>query len=182
MLFGLGSHYIDGLRAWFGEVASVTGQLATFAPDRLDDGRVVQADADSLYLVELTFRSGVIAQLTGTMAAPFGSDASIQIYGSEGAIIAPQVGPNPPAHGKLLGARRGDAALAELAIPSRLEPFADARDDRLMGFRLLTRAFVDGVRSGASPAPNFEDGFRCQQILDAVRESAASGRRVSIAA
>ena len=78
------------------------------------------------------------------------------------------------------GARLGDEGLQELPIPERLQPFADERDERLMPFRLLTREFLRGVAEGTSPAPSFYDGYRCQQVMDAVRESSASGRRVSI--
>src|SRR5918997_1527831 len=34
---------------------------------------------------------------------------------------------------------------------------------------------MDGIRAGESPAPTFEDGYRCQAVLDAVERSAASG-------
>jgi predicted dehydrogenase len=34
------------------------------------------------------------------------------------------------------------------------------------------------VEEGTSPSPNFTDGLRCQEVLDAVRESSASGRTV----
>ncbi len=34
---------------------------------------------------------------------------------------------------------------------------------------------LDGIRSGVNPAPTFEDGFRCQAVLDAVERSNASG-------
>jgi predicted dehydrogenase len=67
-----------------------------------------------------------------------------------------------------------------LAVPARLEPFSDERDDRLMPFRLFTKEFLRGVENGTSPAPNFVDGYRCQQILDAVRTSSATGERVAI--
>jgi predicted dehydrogenase len=50
----------------------------------------------------------------------------------------------------------------------------------MMPFRLLTREFVRGIEEGISPAPSFEDGYRCQQILDAVHESSESGRVVRI--
>lgn len=181
LLFALGSHFIDSLRCWFGDVESVQARLETFGPERTLGGEVVKADADNLYLIELTFQSGVIAHLTGSFAAPFGASAGVEVYGSEGAIIAPQVGPNPPSHGVLKGARLGDQALADLPIPARLEPFTDDRDDRLMPFRLLVREFVSGIRSGGSPAPSFEDGHRCQQVLDCVRRSSATGQRITIA-
>ena len=34
---------------------------------------------------------------------------------------------------------------------------------------------MDGIKAGKSPAPTFEDGYRCQAVLDAVERSAASG-------
>jgi predicted dehydrogenase len=34
---------------------------------------------------------------------------------------------------------------------------------------------MDGIKNGVNPAPTFEDGFRCQAVLDAVERSAASG-------
>jgi len=108
--------------------------------------------------------------------------ATIEIYGRDGTLVTPQSGVNPPAHGTLLGARLGEEALAELPIPARLEPFADPRDDRLVPFRLLVREFLRGVDEGTSPSPNFYDGYRCQQVLDAVRESSRAGHTVAIPA
>jgi predicted dehydrogenase len=49
-----------------------------------------------------------------------------------------------------------------------------------MAFRLLVRDFSKGIEEGSSPAPNFTDGLRCQQVLDAVRESSESGRIVKL--
>ena len=179
-LWGLGSHYIDCLRHWLGEVESVSGEVANFTPDRLSGSEIVKADADDTFLFTLRFASGCIAQMVGSRAGRFGSPPGVEIYGSEGTLLTPQTGVNPPAHGQLLGARAGDERLAELPVPERLQPFADERDDRLMPFRLLVREFVRGVAEGTSPAPGFYDGLRCQQILDAVRESSASGRRVNL--
>jgi predicted dehydrogenase len=50
-----------------------------------------------------------------------------------------------------------------------------------MAFRLLVRDFTTGVDQGGSPAPNFTDGLRCQQVLDAVHASSSSGREIRIA-
>ena len=47
---------------------------------------------------------------------------------------------------------------SRLPTPSRYTPFTDARDHRLMAFRLLVRDFNDGIERGTSPAPNFTDG------------------------
>lgn len=39
----------------------------------------------------------------------------------------------------------------------------------------VVKDLLDGVKSGNNPAPSFEDGYRCQAVLDAVERSAASG-------
>lgn len=185
-LWGLGSHYIDCLRHWFGEVTSVSGSVQSHYGERTDPatGAPVRATADDTFTFTLQFASGGWATMTGTSAAPFGPGARVEIFGRDGALMTPHRGPgvNPPAHGTVLGARMGDERLAELEIPERLQPFADERDDRLMPFRLQVREFFRGIAEGTSPAPNFYDGYRCQQVLDAVRESAATGRVIPIPA
>jgi predicted dehydrogenase len=183
-LWGLGSHYIDCLRHWFGEVESVSGQVATLLGERTlpDSEETVQATGDDTFSFTLNFAGGGRAIMTGTNAAPFGPGARVEIYGRDGALVTPHVGPgvNPPSHGTILGAKVGDEGLTALPIPERLAPFADDRDDRLMPFRLLVQEFLRGIRRGTSPGPNFYDGFRCQQVLDAVRESSATGRVIPI--
>jgi predicted dehydrogenase len=181
-LWGLGSHYIDCLRHWFGEVESVSGEVANFRPERMSGTEVVKADADDTFLFTLKFTNGCIAHMIGSRGVSFGTGAAVEVYGSKGTLTTPQRGVNPPAHGTLFGARIGeDQGAKEMEIPERLQPFADDRDDRLMPFRLFVREFVRGVREGTSPAPNFYDGWRCQQVLDAVRESSATGHRIQIA-
>ena len=184
LLFALGSHYIDCLRHWFGEITSVSGRALAHFGDRThpDSGETVQATADDTFHLLLGFAKGGWATMTGTSAAPFGPGARVEIYGKDGTLVTPHVGLgfNPPAHGTLLGARVGDEGLTEFPIPDRLQPFTDDRDDLLMPFRLLVREFVRGIQEGTSPTPNFYDGYRCQQVLDAVRESSATGKVVEI--
>lgn len=183
-LSGLGSHYIDCLRHWFGEVTSVQGYATTHLGERIipDTDEKTMATADDTFNFTLEFASGGWATMTGTTAAPFGPGGKIEIYGSNGALVTPHqgAGVNPPPHGTILGAQIGDEELRNIEIPDRLQPFADDRDDRLMPFRLLVREFLRGIQDGTSPAPNFYDGFRCQQVLDAVRESSMKGLRVDI--
>ena len=40
----------------------------------------------------------------------------------------------------------------------------------------VVKDLLDGIKAGVNPAPSFEDGYRCQAVLDAVERSAASGR------
>ncbi|HEY1438187.1 MAG TPA: Gfo/Idh/MocA family oxidoreductase [Casimicrobiaceae bacterium] len=181
LLGALGSHYIDALRFWFGEIASVSGWLAAFRPEVVDaaTGKIVQAETDDTFSFAVTFKSGGMATMISSFAITPARGAKIVVMGDRGTLMAEQPGPNPLENGVVVASRDG-APLQELETPSQFTPFADARDHRLMAFRLLVRDFTKGIEQGTSPQPNFTDGLHCQQVLDAVREASASGRTVNL--
>jgi predicted dehydrogenase len=159
----------------------VTGWLAALRPDVIDTGtgKMVKAETDDTFSFTMTFRSGGVATMTSSFAVTPARGAKITVMGDRGTLIAEQPGPNPLENGVVI-ASAGGAPLQELNTPAQYTPFADARDHRLMAFRLLVRDFTKGVEQGTSPAPNFTDGLRCQEILDAVRVSSESGRTVNL--
>jgi predicted dehydrogenase len=179
LLGALGSHYIDALRDWFGEVTSVSGRLDTLRPDCADGAKIVKADSDDTFAFTLGFRNGGTATMIASFATTPSRGAKLAVMGDRGTLIAEQQGPNPMEDGVVIASRDG-SPLAPLATPAQYTPFKDPRDHRLMAFRLLVRDFTRGVEQGSSPAPNFSDGLRCQEVLDAVRESSASGRTVAL--
>jgi predicted dehydrogenase len=180
LLGALGSHYIDGLRDWFGEVATVSGRLDGLRPDVVDaDGKVAKAESDDTFMFTLTFENGGIATMIASFAATPSRGTRIAVMGSGGTLIAEQPGPNPMEDGVVIASRNGEP-LRALETPPRYTPFKDPRDHRLTAFRLLVRDFTAAVEKGGSPAPNFTDGLRCQEVIDAVRESSASGRTITL--
>ena len=181
LLGALGSHYIDGLRFWFGEIATVTGWLAGLRPDLVDTatGKIVKAETDDTFSFTMTFKNGGMATMTSSFAVTPARGAKIAVMGKRGTLIAEHPGPNPLENGVVVASRDG-APLEALKTPAQYTPFTDPRDHRLMAFRLLVRDFTKGIEQGNSPAPNFTDGLLCQQVLDAVRESSASGRTVNL--
>ena len=160
---------------------SVFGHVDTLRPDVADAAthRIVKAETDDTFLFTLEFKNGGLATMISSFAATPARGAKIVVMGDNGTLIAEQTGPNPTENGVVLGSRAG-APLQELETPKKYTPFTDARDHRLMAFRLLVRDFTSGIERGVSPAPNFTDGLRCQEVLDAVRESSATGRKVML--
>lgn len=182
VLGALGSHYVDALRHWFGDVASVTGRLASFRPEVVDTATatIVDAETDDTFLFTLTFRNGGIATMSASFAATPMRSTKIVIMGDNGTLIAEQPGPNPFENGTVIASRDG-SPLRELETPGKYTTLTDGRDHRLAAFRLLVRDLTAGIDAHTSPAPNFTDGLRCQEVLDAVRESSDSGRTVDFA-
>ena len=108
LLGALGSHYIDGLRYWFGDVASVSGRLATLRPDLVDaTGKRVQAETDDTFSFTLTFKSGGMATMIASFAATPTRGAKIAVMGDRGTLVAEQPGPNPLEDGVVVASRDG---------------------------------------------------------------------------
>jgi len=181
LLGALGSHYIDGLRHWFGDVAEVGGQLVTRNPARVDaDGNPREADTDDTFALNLLFASGVIASMTASSQVSPSLGARITIAGSEGVLVATQRGPNPEPDGVVLAGGAGERELTPLPVDPKYVLIEDDRDQRLAAFRILVREFERGIRGGSSPAPSFDDATACQEVLDAVRAAADSGQTVRL--
>ncbi len=181
----LGSHYIDCLRDWCGEITRACGLVSLPNPDRLepDTGKTVQSDADEAYGFLVTLQNGGWASMSGSTDAPFGSGTRIEIYGSEGSLQMPQPLFDPTPNDVVLGARFGEeGGVHELPMPQKFLPFEDNRNHWMVSFRILVRKFLQGIAEGTSPAPNFYDGLRCQQVLDAIRYSSTGGGWVDIPA
>jgi len=138
---------------------------------------IVRAETDDTFLFTLEFANGGIATMIASFATTPTRGARIAVMGERGTLIAEHPGPNPLENGLVVASRDG-APLQPLPTPARYTPFTDERDHRLMAFRLLVRSFSEGIERGVSPSPNFADGLRCQEVLDAVRASSKSGRTV----
>lgn len=179
VLGALGSHYIDCLRDWFGDISSVSGHLETLRPDMVDavTGQPRRSETDDTFTLSVMFTNGGFAVMTASFAVTPARGARIAVMGSEGTLVAEQQGPNPTEDGVVLAGREG-APLKPLPTPAKFVPFSDPRDHRLMAFRLLVRDFNRGIETGTSPSPGFVDGLRCQEVLDAVRESSSTGRSI----
>jgi len=172
-----GSHIVDQIRTWLGELASVSATLS-----------VVSARAgvaEDSFTVRFRTRSGVDGVLQQTAAAwgPYGG--LTKVAGTDGSLWS-----------------EGDAVwLADrdgtrvLPVPDDLvpPPAPEQSDDPRHQFTHLEvgpytrlcevlRAGVEGRPHAAPvPVPTFADGVACMEVLDAIRASAAAdGAVVSI--
>ena len=84
-----GSHQIDLLRFWLGEIAAVSGEVRTLVPDRVDPrtGERWTATADDMVGFTAEMASGAVASVFLSGAARHNIGNSVHIFGSEGTIM-----------------------------------------------------------------------------------------------
>ena len=181
-LTGQGSHQIDGIRDWFGEISGVSGKVFMQDTQRWDEERqqVVEADTDDAFGCIFTFASGAWGSISGSLKVPFGPGPEVQIYGSKGMLELPR-GREESLEAVVRGARLGeDQATRELPVPDRFKSAPGEQSGGSLAFRALVRRFLEGIAQGTSLSPTFYDGLRCQQVLDAVARSSAENRWIAI--
>lgn len=173
-----GSHQIDLLRFWLGEIGAISGQLFTMVPDRVDKttGARWTATADDVVSFSAELRSGAFATvfLSGVARHPIGNH--VQIFGSEGTILLSD------GEERLKVARVGEdyQDLSEddpnATLPGIGKGIWNVSVVGLM--QEVTAAIREGrpTRAGAT----FADGLKCQQAMDAVRRSSAERRWIAL--
>jgi predicted dehydrogenase len=77
----MGVHELDLLLYWFGDVKTVTGSVRVFEPEVVaGDGRRIPVTSEDSMFVRVDFASGVVGQITATMAGhgtPIGSRLAV---------------------------------------------------------------------------------------------------------
>ncbi|HEV8354333.1 MAG TPA: Gfo/Idh/MocA family oxidoreductase [bacterium] len=172
LLNAQGSHQVDLLRYWLGEVESVVGTTRTFIKERpTDDGSTFRTvTSDDAVAYSMRFASGAIGHVTLSAVAAHASGPRAEIWGSEGTLLLDQE--------RLWGGRRG-RDLQEMTDAETLAPAPGMDYAPLWGrsFIRLVDHLVAALLDGAplAPAATFVDGLKVQQVLDAVRTSTREG-------
>ncbi|MBA3947127.1 MAG: Gfo/Idh/MocA family oxidoreductase [Herpetosiphonaceae bacterium] len=190
----LGAHIVDLARMLVGEVTALNGLTTTFIKQRplatgTNDGlgatagqEMGEVTVDDAALFLARFANGAVGSFEATRFAKGRANYnSFEINGSKGTIVF------------------------NLERLNELNVFLDEDAPDVRGFRnvLVTDSgahkymsawwpaghiigwehtfthgvldLLNGIAAGQAPAPTFEDGMRCQAILDAVERSAQSG-------
>ena len=177
-LGALGSHALDALRVWLGEVVEVRGFLETAVKERRDPstGLLRSVTADDLAAAWLRYESGASATLTLSLVAPERVHR-ISLAGTEGTAVIDEQGPLRV--GRAMGAPVARVLEDDLPASSAL---GIPDTDWARAFLRSAQRLAEAIRLGRQleGAATFEDGHRVQQVLDAIRRSANSARWVRV--
>jgi predicted dehydrogenase len=172
----IASHLIDLSRFWIGELSEVTGRLRTFTVERpLLSGGTGQVDVDDAASFLARFAGGAEATFNASRTAiARGNHQRVEVYGTKGAAI----------YEIEKWDRGGDELQLCLgAAQARHAGFTTVKvpPEYLAGTPIRTMLeFVDGILADRDPIPNFDDGLRCQEVIEAVEISARERTTVAL--
>jgi len=183
----MASHRIDYGRLLVGEIRSVCGAFRQFElRDRDAAGNPVKpSDTDDWVAFIGEFESGVTGVWESTKVAPghgFGGYAHdfVEINGTEASAIYQLKHPY-----RLLVGKK-DARFEEIAVPTEFLKVPDSlraagEGDPTVVWRYDQAVeFVQAIREGRECRPSFEDGVKCQAVMEAVLRAIEERRWVEV--
>lgn len=195
----VGSHIIDLARYLVGDIASVVALSDCFIAERPlphDRSQLGSVDVDDLTTAMVRFENGASGTIKASWALPgFKNDVYFVVVGDKGAI-------------RFSWERSNELQLFDFSdaphisgyrtvLIGRAHPGADLFWFPALGgelglgvtaqgigygeaFTLSFRHFANMLKEGKSEAPNFVDGLRCCEIIDAILMSSKSKRWVDV--
>jgi len=182
ILANLGSHMIDMARWYVGDIARVSGHLASFVERDGPDGKRPFTSANDSALLTVEFADGAqgTIQVSGVaQVGERGQDFQIGLYGADGSLEVNF----DFASSRLRGVRDGDEEWQELPVPE--EFLGRGANPPLWVFDFFApftnqsvgdRLFIDAILAGHSTEPSFYDGWKAQQVVDAALVSHREGQ------
>jgi predicted dehydrogenase len=178
----IGSHVVDLVRWWLGDVVRVAAQWQTVQRER--GGEPVDGDEACSFLARL--ENGTLAVFQASkLVAGRGNYQRVELFGDRASLVyEAEPGVDATWTGRLWAGRPDRPGLELLPLPAELTAGLDGPDNmagRLAAYRRLTDPFFAAVRgaggAGAELAetPGFDDGAAVQAVLDAVARAAERG-------
>lgn len=159
-----GGHPIDLLRDFLGEITKVWGRRASGAGNA------------KVYQVTVESAAGAVGFLN-LQDSYDGWSTKLEIVGDQkGVITVEDLGRTTYRHG--LPDLRPSGSLGQTA--EVYEPHFTIKMGARAGYQNQLQAFADSIRSGTTPSPSLEDGWRNLVVAEAIVQSCAGGDSVSL--
>ncbi|HYC49060.1 MAG TPA: Gfo/Idh/MocA family oxidoreductase [Burkholderiales bacterium] len=175
-------HALDAVLMVVGEPAEVSAIVSTQVPQWLesDTGKYVDVTSPDNIMIQGRLQSGAILNAYVGVHPYHGSGYRFEIYGTEGTLAMIGGGEaGEEARRKLMGGRKDDKALQEIAVPERLKRVPEEVRKSGAGYDVgqMWVNFADAIRTGKAIEPDFDHAVRRHRTLDAIRRASETGQR-----
>ncbi|MFN2387046.1 MAG: Gfo/Idh/MocA family protein [Thermoanaerobaculia bacterium] len=168
-----GSHYVDALRYFAGEITAVQGLLHTFIRERPEGEGMRRVTSDDFAAAHVRLEGDALADMVFSVVAARDEETTMTFHGTHAGmrLAAEDLWWCAP------GAEWTRRVAGEsLQVPGN-SPGGPFGSGTVYFARALHAALVEGDRSALAPAATFADGLAQQRVLDTVRRSSAAGGR-----
>jgi len=171
VLGAVGSHAVDSMRYFAGEIEAARGYLHTFIQERSSEDGPMRVSSDDFCHLDLRMVNGAFASLHMDVVSTRDEPTSWIFHGEQGGIrliddrfeMAPRGGSWQEQDCEKSDAMEGDSSGGRFGTGT------------IHMARAIKSALDDGDRSALKLAATFEDGLQQQRTLDAARESHRQG-------
>lgn len=180
----LGVHMIDLARWLVGEIATVSAHSRVCVQRQGPDGGALDPANDSTYLL-LTYADGSHGQIHASLVTHLGDrfmQQQVMLYGENGGLEIDVQYEGSQAGVRLSVTREPGGRFEHVEVPDTYWGSVD-RNAPFTAFNrqpIGPRAFVDTILAGRAATPNFEDGYRAQQVIHAALESQRLGKWIDL--
>jgi len=173
-----GSHQVDLIRWWCGEIQSVFGQALTIVENRIDKktNEPWKATSDDLSYFSLELTNGGLANIFLSGVASHGLGNKTQIFGTEGTIILEDKTE------EILYAKKGDDFKKMFFEDSNVTLNGINKGIWNVSVVRLLKELVSAIKEQRplNHGATFQDGLKNQIVVDAVFESTAKRKWIDI--
>jgi predicted dehydrogenase len=187
-LANIGSHFLYIARWVYGEITRISARFGYMIDlPKVDPQGQPYERGEDVALATVEFANGALGVIQATSVcyedSPFGQTHHMEFHGSEGTIYTITDWDKVQ---QVSGARVGEGLPKELPIPDHI--WGSVRRDTVHNtyrdvFRkenLMVRQFVTAIAENQPVEPDFHDGARIQQIVDAGIKSNREGCWVDV--
>jgi predicted dehydrogenase len=178
----LGSHALHMLMFLFGEIEELVAHDGQLLNEwRFPDGKSIKPETNDFACLLLRFKSGMVMQLQVSWSATIAPGWSIEAFGSSGRVSASAPSFPTSRDTTLYAGTLGVGRMEKVDIPERLLRTpdvgiaADVEPQPSYPMALSMHRMVRAIQGGAGhqASPDFGQGWRVEQALEAARRSSA---------
>ncbi len=159
-------HYLE----WFcGPITRLSAKLTGLPGD---------PELQTTAAIAVDFENGALGSLSVSCASYLGSGHRVEFYGEEGTLVLHNPGADYMRGFELHYAKR-PAPLARIAVGDPVD--AQYPDGRIAPVSRLAAKFLDALESGVPAKPDFAEGYRAQQLIEAAQRSHGTGTTIDVA-
>ena len=178
-----GGHTLDALAFCVADFEEISAQVTTELKHRYvsDTQTYVPVTSPDHIIIGGKLTNGAAVSATVAYVPWHTSGWKMEIYGSEGTLVATSDSYPQIVKPRLFGARKDDSGLQELPIPHDLI-WIPPEVPHGPGYNVaqIFRKMGEGIRSGTPAQPDFDRALQIHRLIHTIEESSRTGQRLKV--